>query len=443
MPIRNAEEEILFHIGPGTPSGDVFRRYWLPIELSNNLGSGTGLNAANNPLKLKILGEHLVLFRDGSGKPGLVYEHCQHRGTSLAYGCIEEEGIRCLYHGWMYDTKGNCLETPAEPPDSNFKLTVKQPAYPCIEVGGLIFAYMGPPDKQPLFPKYPQLFREDGMRITGNGKRIQKSNVFLQTLDNVLDVWHREINHGWYKGRGRALNIHYGQNGQPATPIKMERTPWGACYVTLQNTRKPGVFEYHETHAVLPCQRLGQPGGSSINWAVPIDDYTTRWFGVSFVPFDDTGKIPESAYARINNMTPNDSGGPFYEGWAEDVGRWSNLGHPLRQCPIWEDEIAMGTQGPEERNGLPDWDKWRLTTSDRGVVMMHELWREQVELVQRGEDPVGVVRDQADDILIPIPGDLKHVEWEEGMRMFELPVGERAKRYNDRIQQRTLTFRRG
>src|SRR5436190_12124306 len=172
MGLINQEEEELIRVGPGTPSGEVFRRYWLPVECSANLGGGERGNAfggANNPLKLTVLGEHLVLFRDSKGRPGLVAEHCSHRGTSLAYGCIEENGIRCLYHGFLYDTEGQCLETPAEPPDSNFKLTVRQTAYPVVEVGGLIFAYMGPPEKRPNFPRYHQLFAKGGTRVVGNG----------------------------------------------------------------------------------------------------------------------------------------------------------------------------------------------------------------------------------------------------------------------------------
>ena len=94
----------------------------------------------------------------------------------------------------------------------------------------------------------------------------------------------------------------------------------------------------------------------------------------------------------MNSDTPNDSGGPFYEGWFEDVGHWWNLGHPARQGPIWEDEAIMSTQGPDERGRFPDWDKWRLATSDRGVLLMHELWEEQVERLQEGLDPVGIVR---------------------------------------------------
>ncbi|MEA2640571.1 MAG: hypothetical protein QOF51_1965 [Chloroflexota bacterium] len=437
----NKIEELLCQVGPGTPSGEVFRRYWLPIETSANLGGGRGAFAgSNNPLRLTIMGEHLVLYRDASGKPGLLGEHCSHRGTSLYYGRVEDDGLRCLYHGWKYDQTGACLETPAEPPDSNFRLTVRHPAYPCVEVGGLIFTYMGPPELQPPFPKYPMLFREDGVRLTGKGNRVQKSNVFLQTLDNVLDVWHREIAHGWYKGGPLVRQLHYGHDGQPATPIKYEKTPWGACYATLQNTSKAGVYEYHETHAVMPCQRAGQPGGSSMNWAVPIDDHTTRWFGVSFQPFDENGQIPPSFYERANSDTPNDSGGPFYEGWAEDVGHWWNLGHPARQGPIWEDEVIMGTQGPEERNRLPDWDRWRLSTSDRGLLLMHELWSEQVERVQEGLDPIGIVRGEAAEHLIPIPGERKHLSWDEGKKIFDMPIEERIKRYEDRVNERVARF---
>ncbi len=187
--MRNEIEEEIVRVGPGTPSGEVFRRYWLPIETSGNLGGAyrERFAGAKNPVRVKMLGENLILFRDAKGKAGLLTEHCAHRGTSLYYGRVEDDGLRCMYHGWKYDTDGKCLDTPAEPPDSNFKLTVRQPSYPVVEIGGLIFAYMGPPDKQPPFPRYEELYRDDGLRVTGNGGRIQRCSWFLQTLDNVLD----------------------------------------------------------------------------------------------------------------------------------------------------------------------------------------------------------------------------------------------------------------
>jgi phenylpropionate dioxygenase-like ring-hydroxylating dioxygenase large terminal subunit len=426
MPLNNQEELEMFRLGPGTPSGELFRRYWLPVETSANLGGGRGrvVPDATNPVAVKVLGEYLVLYRDATGKPGLLAEHCSHRGVSLRHGRVEDDGLRCLYHGWKYDRDGHCLDMPAEPPDARFRSSVKHPSYPCVEVGGLIFAYMGPPELQPPFPRYPALFREDGLRVTGKGNRIQKSNALLQTLDNVLDVWHREVLHGWFKGAPPVHSMHHGRDGDPATPIKFETTPWGACYVTLQNTREPGLYEYHETHALFPCQRGRM---NQMNWAVPMDDYTTRWFGVWFEPFDQDGRIPDNVYRRMHADTPQDSGGPFYEGWVEDVGHWWNFGHPLRQGPIWEDEIAMGTQGPEERGRMPDWEKWTFGSSDRGLLLMHKLWREQIALVEDGADPVGIERGASSDALLPVPGRILQVDREEGMRLFNMDIDERIR----------------
>jgi phenylpropionate dioxygenase-like ring-hydroxylating dioxygenase large terminal subunit len=423
--MENAVEESLSRVGPGTPSGDVFRRYWLPVETSANLGGGRGqFLGTNNPLRVKVLGENLVLFRDGSGKPGLVAEHCAHRGTSLYYGRVEQDCIRCLYHGWAYDHEGNVIDTPAEPPDSNFKNTVKHTAYSCVEVGGLIFAYMGPPDRQPRFPRYPALFRTDGVRITGNGGRIQKSNVFLQTLDNVLDVWHRGIGHSWFKPNPQTDTMHHGKDGRPPTPIRYDRTPWGARYAVLGDTRQPGVYEYHETHAVWPCQRVAI-SGTGMNWAVPMDDYTTRWFGVSFHPFDEHGRVPDSVIQSVNSLTPTDGRANFSENWVEEVGHWWNWGHPWRGGQIWEDEVFMGTQGDADRGFLPDWDKWHMASSDRGVALMHRMWKEQVDLVLEGQDPIGVIRTDEDDKPFTFSTLARHVSWDEGMWLFNMSAEER------------------
>ena len=434
MAFRNEEEDELFKMGPGTPSGELFRRYWLPVETSANLGGGRGpvTPSAKNPVRLKVLDETLVLFRDATGKPGLLEEHCTHRGTSLAYGRVENDGLRCLYHGWKYDREGNCLDMPAETND-RFRASVKHPAYPCVEVGGLIFAYMGPPELQPPFPQYPVLFRKDGLRVAGKGNRIQKSNALLQTLDNVLDVWHREVAHGWFKGVEPVYGIHNGRESDAATPIKFETTPWGACYVTLQNTRDPKLYEYHETHAVFPCQRSRT---DTMNWAVPMDDHTTRWLGVSFTPFDEHGQVSEAAMRRLHADTPLDSGGPFYEGWMEDVGHWWNTGHPLRQGPIWEDEVVMSTQGREQRDGLPDFDKMTFGSSDKGVLLMHKLWKEQIARIQDGADPVGIVRGPEAEQMIPLPGQVKYVDRQEGDRLFNMTLEERMNAQAEELRLR-------
>src|SRR5829696_3564729 len=132
------ENELLTRIGPGTPAGELFRRYWLPVGYPCEL---TG----EQPTKfVRILGEDLVLFKDKAGNVGLIQDHCAHRGASMVYGRVEERGIACAYHGWLYDTKGDCLETPAEPVDSKLYLTVKLRAYPVAAHLGLYWVYFGP-----------------------------------------------------------------------------------------------------------------------------------------------------------------------------------------------------------------------------------------------------------------------------------------------------------
>ena len=137
------EDEELTRVGPGTPGGEYLRRFWHPVAYTQEL--------TDLPLAIKILGEELVIFRDGSGEIGLLERHCSHRGTSLEYGKIEQKGIRCCYHGWLFNVDGRILDTPGEPPDSTFKDKLCHGAYPVHEKMGIVFAYMGPPDKKPPF----------------------------------------------------------------------------------------------------------------------------------------------------------------------------------------------------------------------------------------------------------------------------------------------------
>src|SRR5262245_39428566 len=139
--------QLISQVGPGTPGGEFMRRYWHPVSLAAEIPPG------GQPKQVRILGEDLVLFRDDTGQPGLVGLHCPHRLVSLAYGRAEDGGLRCSMHGWLYDVNGRCLEQPAEP-DPTFKDHIRHRAYPCRDLGGLIFTYMGPPDKLPLLPNY-------------------------------------------------------------------------------------------------------------------------------------------------------------------------------------------------------------------------------------------------------------------------------------------------
>src|ERR687898_3041580 len=138
------ENELLTRTGPGTPCGELMRRYWQPAALSEELPPGGA------PLPVTLFGEELVLFRDDQGRLGLIGLHCSHRGADLSYGRLEDGGLRCIYHGWLYDVNGRCLEQPGEPAGSTFHERIHQTAYPCQEAGGDLFPHTGPRDPPPL-----------------------------------------------------------------------------------------------------------------------------------------------------------------------------------------------------------------------------------------------------------------------------------------------------
>src|SRR5204863_7649272 len=145
--ISPEENSMLTRTGPGTPGGEMMRHYWHPAALSEELPP------AGAPLPIRLLGENLVLFRDDQGRPGLIGLHCSHRGADLSYGRLEDGGLRCIYHGWLYNREGRCLEQPGEPAGSIFHEKIRHTAYPCIERNGAIFAYLGP-GEAPEFPNY-------------------------------------------------------------------------------------------------------------------------------------------------------------------------------------------------------------------------------------------------------------------------------------------------
>lgn len=189
----------LAQVGAGTPMGELLRRYWHPI--------GLAADATDTPSKVRVLGEDLILFRDKGGRPGLVYPHCAHRGTSLYYGKVEERGIRCCYHGWLFDVQGHCVEQPCEPELGRARGKVRQPWYPVQEHYGLIWAYLGPADKKPVLPRYEALERLDegelleanDASIGGGGPAIVPCN-WLQHYENLVDPFHVVVLHSTFSG---------------------------------------------------------------------------------------------------------------------------------------------------------------------------------------------------------------------------------------------------
>ena len=182
--LSHEENEILTRVGPGTPMGNLMREYWIPAVRSDELPVPDG-----DPVRVRLLCENLIAFRATSGKVGLLQSHCPHRGTSLFFGRNEQEGLRCVYHGWKYDTTGQCVDMPSEPLESNFKSKVKARAYPCVERGGVVWTYMGPREVPPPLPDI-----EPNM-VASFVETQQAECNWLQSMENNMDTTHLSFLH--------------------------------------------------------------------------------------------------------------------------------------------------------------------------------------------------------------------------------------------------------
>src|SRR4051794_3743854 len=205
--LSKEENDLLTQTGPGTPCGRLLRSYWQPAALSEELPPG------GPPIPLRLFGEDLVMFRDEAGRVGLLDLHCSHRATDLSYGRTEDGGLRCVYHGWLYDVDGRCLETPAEPPGSHLKDTIRHLAYPCIEKGGIIFTFMGE-GEPPLLPNYEVLSALEENRFVT--KHFHGCN-YLQGLEGNMDNTHVPFLHRFLRTESgtRVLTEHPAEGPPP------------------------------------------------------------------------------------------------------------------------------------------------------------------------------------------------------------------------------------
>ena len=349
-------------VGPGTPMGELLRRYWHPIGLC--------ADANTTPRKVRVLGEDLILFRDKSGQAGLLYPHCAHRGTSLFYGKVEEHGIRCCYHGWVFDAQGHCTERPCEPQPDPQCSKVRQPWYPVQELYGLIWAYMGPPEKKPVLPRYECLeVLEDGEfleandnSIGGGGPQIIPCN-WLQHYENLVDPFHVVILHSSFSGtqfvEQMALmpKVTWETQAHSVRTISLRNLPDGQ---TLRRISEAGL----PTLRVIPSPRIGRYGMvESLGWVLPIDDHSFRIYVVGRVK--EQGELVKMR-SRLN--------GKLWEELTEEEHQ---------QFP--GDYEAMVSQGAITYHG----DE-HLAQSDIGIVKLRRLLQEQLQKIKEGLDPAGV-----------------------------------------------------
>jgi len=317
---------------------------------------------------VKLLAEEFALFRDGAGQLGLVALHCSHRGTSLEYGRVEDNGIRCCYHGWLYDIQGNCLEQPAEPGDSTFKERIKHPAYHAHDAAGLIFAYVGP-DPVPMLPNYDLLVREDGCRVVGGD---EENCNWLQRAENSADGAHSIALHA----------AGYPNMALKRPTIKWEATRFGIKETTwVEDVSKPRISHYvFPSHVRHSAARVGEQPRQVIRFRVPTDDVTTTTFWIDFYPHRE-GQPTRPMPLAIKGFRKSQPG--VYERVQDG---WWNL--PNRE----QDRVAQESQGL-----VADRTKEHLATSDQGILMLRKMIRDSIDAVQQGKDPIGVIRDPNDN----------------------------------------------
>jgi len=399
------QNDRLTQVGPETPMGTLMRRYWQPIAASSEL--------KRNPTKaVRILGESLVLYKDRQGRLGLVDEACAHRRVNLLYGIPEADGLRCPYHGWLYDRMGQCLEMPAEAADSTFKCRVKIKAYPVEELGGLIFAYLGP-EPVPLVPRWYPFVLENALRDIGWA--VVPCN-WLQVMENSLDPVHGEYLHRYFSnyvlerlGHLEDKGSLRGAGGKPGRP--MGKTPdnyWRSGAKVVHHTKVGfNIFEHGITkHRLLqgeeeetsPSWRIGHPilfpnyehgaGGGGFQIRVPMDDTHTYYLW-----YNCRSKLPGEENLE---QAPEDI--PLY--------RVPLPGVDAGGVPVWElldnnsgqDNMAWMSQGPRAQRHLE-----MLGESDVGIILFRRLLSQQLKVMEEGKDPMNVFRDPSQNRCVTFP----------------------------------------
>ena len=370
--LSREENDLLTRVGPGTPAGEMLRRYWHPIAFINEL--------KKRPLRRRLLGEDLVVFRDDRGRLGVLALRCSHRGTSLEFGHLEDGGLRCCYHGWLYDVGGKILEMPGEPADSTFSQRLRHPAYQVQELGGVIFAYLGP-EPAPLLPRYDVLVRDDGVRA----RRARTVNCnFFQMIENSVDQNHLKWLHRtaktptWDDGEINPQPFEYGILNTYTRHVAGKRYAHVNFFVLPTMNKTGNVEEGH------PTEHQASSSGEVMRWRVPIDDTHTMHFTVEFGAIVD-GKPVAKIMKDESEQGLIESKFGVYK-WDESIN-WFARGD--------QDRVAQESQGPiYDRTGE------HLAYTDRGVILLRRLYKESIEAVQKGLDPLGVVRDAAKNEII-------------------------------------------
>jgi len=386
--LRAEQNELLTRTGPGSVMGDLIRRYWIPALLTEELPEPDC-----PPVRVKLLSERLIAFRDSDGKLGLIDEFCAHRGVSLWFGRNEECGLRCAYHGWKYDVSGHCVDIPSEPEDSGFRRKIKLQSYPLAERGGVLWAYMGPPESKPPLPEYE--FATVPQEQTFISKRFQECN-YLQAMEGGIDSSHVSFLHRGalnkdplFKGaKGNQYNL---DDFQPKFEVVESA---GGLLIGARRKAEDGNFYWRITQWLMPFFTAIPPRGDHPmhgHFWVPIDDETCWAWSYDYHPVralsaselqamkDGHGvhvKYIPGTYRPLQNKD-NDY---LIDRQAQKEGRsFSGVdGFSMQDASVQE------SMGP-----IQDRTRENLVTTDNGIIMARHLLMRAAKALQKGIEPPG------------------------------------------------------
>jgi phthalate 4,5-dioxygenase len=386
--LSHQENTLITRVGQGTPMGNAMRRYWIPAVLAREIAEPDG-----SPVRVRLLGEDLLAFRDSDGRIGLVDEYCPHRRASLFFGRNEECGLRCVYHGWKFDVAGTCIDMMNEPEENDFKHKVRLTAYPTCELGGIVWAYLGPANALPPPPKFAWTAApETHLHVT---KVIQECN-WLQGLEGGIDTSHAPIMH-------RLLSENSTRGGfKPSNPFVRGKAPRLVVDLTDYGYQYAGIRPLDDAdmhirtyHFVLPFHQIrpsraesGTPLIAGHSW-VPIDDETTMVYNWAYspgAPLTDTDRLERglgngpvhvdpSTFRSLSNSTNNyriDRAVQRHESYTGIDG--INV----------QDRAIQESMGP-----IVDRSKEHLGPADKAIIQARKLLRQAVMTVEAGGKPDG------------------------------------------------------
>ncbi len=407
--LRLKENERVTQVGPGTPMGVLMRRYWTPALLSWEVPEPDC-----PPVRVKLLGEELVAFRDTNGKVGLVDAYCAHRRANLFFGRNEECGLRCVYHGWKYDVEGNCVDMPSEPEESNFKHKVHLTAYPTVEMGGAIWAYMGPPEKRPAEPRFDWTQVADTHR--GLTKVRQDCN-WLQALEGGLDTVHNFYLHRKFSESESAEDRARGL--RPEIKIEVEPTDYGYYYagvsVSGEEERYVKAIQYvMPYHQLRPNQLIRKGPKIAGHMWVPMDDENTMVWNMIY----SYGEEPLTEDERLQRGMGNAVGTDLDPTTFRSYQNKQNDYRIDREAQKRNDYAGITGQNTQDRaiqesmGPIVDRTKEHLGLTDGAIVTARRMLIQATKTVEDGGDPPGLAPTyymvRAVDKLIP-----KGARWQE------------------------------